>query len=121
MLSINTTQENSIFPSVRCGLEMAILNAIAERQGCSLLNIIQPWRETEKICEKSNVKICGLIDSTGTPAEVAVIASALVEEGFSALKLKVRLMRNKNCNTLHGSFNLLYHYIVICEATHFRI
>ncbi|OAY31236.2 hypothetical protein MANES_14G092500v8 [Manihot esculenta] len=81
--------ENSIFPSVRCGLEMAILNAIAERQGCSLLNIIQPWRETEKICEKSNVKICGLIDSTGTPAEVAVIASALVEEGFSALKLKV--------------------------------
>ncbi|KDP31426.1 hypothetical protein JCGZ_11802 [Jatropha curcas] len=81
--------EYSIFPSVRCGLEMAILNAIAERQGSSLLNMIQPQREEEKTNEKSRVKICGLIDSNGTPAEVAHIAYSLVEEGFSALKLKV--------------------------------
>eukprot|EP00257_Ricinus_communis_P024903 XP_025012317.1 protein PHYLLO, chloroplastic isoform X2 [Ricinus communis] len=81
--------ENSIFPSVRLGLEMAILNAIAERQGSSLLNIIQPQRGKEEAYEKSNVKICGLIDSNGSPAEVAYIASSLVKEGFSALKLKV--------------------------------
>ncbi|KAJ9163450.1 hypothetical protein P3X46_023117 [Hevea brasiliensis] len=81
--------ENSIFPSVRCGLEMAILNAIAESHGSSLLNITRPQKEKEEIYETSNVKICGLIDSTGTPAEVAFIASSLVEEGFSALKLKV--------------------------------
>ncbi|XP_050226145.1 protein PHYLLO, chloroplastic isoform X2 [Mercurialis annua] len=81
--------ENSIFPSVRLGLEMAIINAVAEMHGSSLLHIIQPWRENEEAYEKSTVKICGLIDSNGTPTEVARIASSLVEEGFSALKLKV--------------------------------
>ncbi|KAF2321397.1 hypothetical protein GH714_040986 [Hevea brasiliensis] len=87
--------ENSIFPSVRCGLEMAILNAIAESHGSSLLNITRPQKEKEEIYETSNVKICGLIDSTGTPAEVAFIASSLVEEGFSALKLKLQEVRKK--------------------------
>ncbi|WCJ35750.1 2-succinyl-5-enolpyruvyl-6-hydroxy-3-cyclohexene-1-carboxylate synthase [Euphorbia peplus] len=81
--------ENSVFPSVRLGLEMAILNAIAEREGSGLLNIIEPLRGNEEIYEKPVVRICGLIDSNGTPAEVAYIASSLVEEGFSALKLKV--------------------------------
>ncbi|XP_065879910.1 protein PHYLLO, chloroplastic isoform X2 [Euphorbia lathyris] len=81
--------ENSVFPSVRLGLEMAILSAIAEREGSGLLNKIQPQRENEGIDEKPVVRICGLIDSNGTPAEVADIASSLVEEGFSALKLKV--------------------------------
>ncbi|XP_028794653.1 protein PHYLLO, chloroplastic-like [Neltuma alba] len=31
---------SSIFPSVRCGLEMAILNAIANARGSSLLDIL---------------------------------------------------------------------------------
>ncbi|XP_011009175.1 PREDICTED: protein PHYLLO, chloroplastic isoform X3 [Populus euphratica] len=81
--------ECSIFPSVRCGLEMAILNAIAVSQGSSFISMLQPWKINEEIYEKSSVKICALIDSNGTPTEVAYIASSLVEEGFTAIKLKV--------------------------------
>ncbi|CAK7326442.1 unnamed protein product [Dovyalis caffra] len=82
-------RECSIFPSVRCGLEMAVLNAIAVSQGSSFLSILQPCMINEEIYERSCVKICALIDSDGTPAEVAYIASSLVEEGFTAIKLKV--------------------------------
>lgn len=81
--------ECSIFPSVRCGLEMAILNAIAVSQGSSFISMLQPQMINEEIYEKSSVKICALVDSNGTPNEVAYIASSLVEEGFTAIKLKV--------------------------------
>ncbi|KAJ0038657.1 hypothetical protein Pint_23420 [Pistacia integerrima] len=81
----------SIFPSVRCGLEMAILHAIAARHNSSFLNILYTKTETDEGISKSSssVKICALIDSTGTPLEVANIAITLVEEGFTAIKLKV--------------------------------
>ncbi|XP_075659886.1 protein PHYLLO, chloroplastic isoform X2 [Castanea sativa] len=80
----------SILPSVRCGLEMGILNAIAARQGSSLLNTLQPQiDEGDKSGRSSKVKICALLDSNGTPLEVACAATGLVEEGFTAIKLKV--------------------------------
>lgn len=88
--SVIFTQECSIFPSVRCGLEMAILNALAVRHNFSLLNILQQQTAKDEIYERSSsVKICALIDSNGSSAEVAYIASSLVEEGFTAIKLKV--------------------------------
>ncbi|XP_058184561.1 protein PHYLLO, chloroplastic isoform X7 [Rhododendron vialii] len=80
----------SIFPSVRCGLEMAILNALAATEGSSLLNILHPETATEELSQRSfTVQICALIDSDGTPKDVADIAATLVGEGFSAIKLKV--------------------------------
>lgn len=81
----------SLFPSVRCGLEMAILNAIAMSHGSSLLNILYPLRERneEKSENLASIRICALIDSSGTPEEVARIAVDLVEEGFTAIKIKV--------------------------------
>ena len=83
-------QPCSIFPSVRCGLEMSILNAIAARQSSSLLNILRPQiDEGDKSGRSSKVKISALIDSNGTPLEVAYAAATLVEEGFTAIKLKV--------------------------------
>lgn len=83
-------QPSSIFPSVRCGLEMAILNAIAAKNGSSLLNILQPQiDDIDKSERSSKVKICALVDSKGTPSEVAYAATRLVEEGFTAIKLKV--------------------------------
>jgi isochorismate synthase/2-succinyl-5-enolpyruvyl-6-hydroxy-3-cyclohexene-1-carboxylate synthase/2-succinyl-6-hydroxy-2,4-cyclohexadiene-1-carboxylate synthase/O-succinylbenzoate synthase len=83
-------QPSSIFPSVRCGLEMAILNVIAARQSSSLLNILLPQiDEGDKSERSSKVKVCALIDSNGTPSEVAYAATTLVEEGFTAIKLKV--------------------------------
>ncbi|KAL4281360.1 hypothetical protein GQ457_03G011440 [Hibiscus cannabinus] len=81
----------SLFPSVRCGLEMSILNAIAVSQGSSLLNILHPLRERneEKPEKLLSVHICALLDSSGTPEEVGHIATNLVEEGFTAIKIKV--------------------------------
>ncbi|XP_017425308.1 protein PHYLLO, chloroplastic isoform X3 [Vigna angularis] len=79
-----------IFPSVRCGLEMAILNAIANAKGSNMLNILHPSINENNNCETSlNVQICALIDSNGSPTEVANVAAKLIEEGFSAIKLKV--------------------------------
>ncbi|XP_073287012.1 protein PHYLLO, chloroplastic isoform X2 [Primulina huaijiensis] len=78
---------SSIYPSVRCGLEMALLSAISSRQGCTLLDILHPGRESSN--GPSAVEICALIDSFGTPMETAFVASKLIEEGFNAIKIKV--------------------------------
>lgn len=83
-------QPSSIFPSVRCGLEMAILNAIANAKSSNLLNILHPpTNENDKYESSLGVQICALVDANGSPTEVANVAAALVKEGFSAIKLKV--------------------------------
>ncbi|KAI3719962.1 hypothetical protein L6452_20868 [Arctium lappa] len=85
----------SLLPSVRCGLEMAILNAIAAAEGSTMLNILHPLAPKEEYAGRSShIKICALIDSDGTPAEVAYLAATLVEEGFTAIKLKVARRAN---------------------------
>uniref|UniRef100_A0A0A0KQZ1 Mandelate racemase/muconate lactonizing enzyme C-terminal domain-containing protein n=1 Tax=Cucumis sativus TaxID=3659 RepID=A0A0A0KQZ1_CUCSA len=86
---------SSIYPSVRCGLEMAVLHAIAGRKGCGLLDVLQHQLDEEKNLKTlSKVQICGLLDSGGTPSEVALVAKTLVEEGFPAIKLKETRQRN---------------------------
>ncbi|KAG8366507.1 hypothetical protein BUALT_Bualt17G0087200 [Buddleja alternifolia] len=75
----------SIFPSVRCGLEMAVLSALASKHGSSLFDILHQGKDEFT----PTVQICALIDSYGTPMETAYIASKLVEEGFTAIKIKV--------------------------------
>uniref|UniRef100_A0A803L7K1 Mandelate racemase/muconate lactonizing enzyme C-terminal domain-containing protein n=1 Tax=Chenopodium quinoa TaxID=63459 RepID=A0A803L7K1_CHEQI len=81
----------SLFPSVRCGLEMATLNAIAARQKCTLLGILwpQPVQINVKNQQPASIDICALVDAEGSPHEVASTVSALVEEGFRAVKVKV--------------------------------
>lgn len=81
----------SIFPSVRCGLEMATLNAIAARQNCTLLDTLwpQPHQGNVKNQQVASIDICALVDSEGSPSEVVNTASALVKEGFRAVKIKV--------------------------------
>ncbi|XP_049363348.1 protein PHYLLO, chloroplastic isoform X2 [Solanum verrucosum] len=81
-------QPNSIFPSVRFGLEMAVLNAIAAGEGSSLLNVLCIHRE-ESIENSLDVKVCALLESNGGPSEMALVATTLVREGFTAIKLKV--------------------------------
>ncbi|PON74619.1 Menaquinone biosynthesis protein MenD [Parasponia andersonii] len=85
---------SSLFPSVRCGLEMAILNALAARQGYDLLSLLHVQKDEVIAKESSKVQICGLVDSNGTPTEVADIVAKLVEEGFAAIKLKVARRRS---------------------------
>ncbi|KAI5434977.1 hypothetical protein KIW84_021707 [Lathyrus oleraceus] len=80
---------SSIFPSVRCRLEMAILNAIADYKGSNLLDVLNPSTNVNSKCEKSSeFPICALLDSNKSASEVANVAAALVKEGFSAIKLK---------------------------------
>ncbi|XP_060185317.1 protein PHYLLO, chloroplastic isoform X1 [Lycium barbarum] len=81
-------QPNSIFPSVRFGLEMAVLNAIAAREGSSLLNVLRGQTE-ESTGSPLDVKVCALLESNGGPNEMALVATTLVKEGFTAIKLKV--------------------------------
>lgn len=72
---------------------MAILNALAAEKGCNLFDLLHPRKDTSEISSNgcASIKVCGLIDSDGTPAQMARVAHLLVEEGFSAIKLKVRL------------------------------
>ncbi|XP_071926454.1 protein PHYLLO, chloroplastic isoform X3 [Coffea arabica] len=84
---------SSILPSVRCGLEMAVLNAVAAKEGSSMLNILFP--KTVDLPKKFlNVHICALIDSVGSPLDTAYIATSLVKEGFIAVKMKVARRAN---------------------------
>lgn len=70
---------------------MAVLNAIAASEGSSLLNILHP-QTVELSGGPLDVKICALLDGYGTPKEIASMAADLVKEGFTALKLKVRIL-----------------------------
>ncbi|KAL2905213.1 Protein PHYLLO chloroplastic [Bienertia sinuspersici] len=81
----------SVFPSVRCGLEMATLNAIAARQKCTLLGVLWPQSLKGDVTNKqpASIDICALVDSEGSPLEVANTVIALAEEGFCAVKVKV--------------------------------
>lgn len=89
---LTVIQPCTLLPSVRCGLEMAILNALATRQGSNLLGILHPLKAEGGISERPmTVQICALVDSNGTPTQVADIVAALVEEGFTAVKLKALL------------------------------
>ncbi|KAL3510951.1 hypothetical protein ACH5RR_030352 [Cinchona calisaya] len=83
----------SILPSVRCGLEMAILNAIAAKESSCMLNILFP-KIIELPKELLDVQVCGLIDSVGSPMDMAYIATSMVKEGFAAIKMKVARRAN---------------------------
>lgn len=67
---------------------MAILNAIADARGSNLLDILHSQTK-DNYQSSMEVQVCALLDSNGSPAEVANVAAALVEEGFSAIKIKV--------------------------------
>nr|XP_051209292.1 protein PHYLLO, chloroplastic isoform X2 [Lolium perenne] len=88
---------SSVFPSVKCGLEMAILNLLASQQKISLSEILtgsNPLLGDQSLVEynqnrSTRIQICALLDSYGTPMEVALAVAKLVEEGFTTVKLKV--------------------------------
>ncbi|XP_073113105.1 protein PHYLLO, chloroplastic isoform X4 [Elaeis guineensis] len=93
---------SSIFPSVRNGMEMAILNALAARAGSSLLELVTGCRSstqdsqslTEIMKGSARIQISALVDCNGTPMQVAHVVSRLVDEGFTTIKLKVARREN---------------------------
>uniref|UniRef100_A0ACD5ZH39 Uncharacterized protein n=1 Tax=Avena sativa TaxID=4498 RepID=A0ACD5ZH39_AVESA len=88
---------SSVFPSVKCGLEMAILNLFASQRKCGLSEILtgsNPSVRDQSLVEynqnsSTRIQICALLDSYGTPMEVALAVAKLVDEGFTTVKLKV--------------------------------
>lgn len=76
---------------------MAILNAVAEHQSSSLLGILYPHKDEKEISANSDgVQVCALLDPCGLPEEAACAASALVEEGYTTIKIKVMLFWRKS-------------------------
>lgn len=71
---------------------MATLNAIAARQDSTLFGILWPQPHQGKVVDQpaANIDICALVDSEGSPSKVADNVLGLVEEGFRAVKVKVR-------------------------------
>ncbi|KAM3241842.1 hypothetical protein ACQJBY_054524 [Aegilops geniculata] len=88
---------SSVFPSVKCGLEMAILNLLASQRKCRLSEILtgsNPLLRDQSLVEynqnsSAGIHICALLDSDGSPMEVARAVTKLVDEGFTTVKLKV--------------------------------
>ncbi|XP_038988041.1 protein PHYLLO, chloroplastic isoform X3 [Phoenix dactylifera] len=93
---------SSIFPSVRNGMEMAILNALAARAGSSLLELVTGCRSSLQDSQSlkdimkgsARIEISALVDCNGTPKQVAHVVSRLVDEGFTTIKLKVARREN---------------------------
>ena len=90
---------DTLFPSVRCGLEMAVLGALASANDCSIAELLngnmnQKNSLESKYCatrqrNEASVRICALLDSYGSPVEMASSALTLVQQGFCTLKIKV--------------------------------
>ncbi|KAL9253101.1 PHYLLO, chloroplastic-like protein [Drosera capensis] len=87
-------EPSSIMPSVRRGLEMAILNAFASRQSSSLLSVLHAPEDEVTSCSHSGTRICALLNGEGAPVDVANASYDLVHEGFCSLKLKVARRRD---------------------------
>jgi isochorismate synthase / 2-succinyl-5-enolpyruvyl-6-hydroxy-3-cyclohexene-1-carboxylate synthase / 2-succinyl-6-hydroxy-2,4-cyclohexadiene-1-carboxylate synthase / o-succinylbenzoate synthase len=94
-----SSQPSSIFPSVKCGLEMAILNLLASQRKCSLFKVLSGcdlFCRDENVVEynqnsSASIQICALVDCNGSPMEVALGVAKLVAEGFTTFKLKVTI------------------------------
>lgn len=108
---------SNLYPSVRCGVEAALLTAMAHSRGKSLATLLSPpaaaitsavssrtasgavsisnGSQTSAPCFDSGavVSVNGLVGGTGTAAEAAEQALLLVQQGFGTIKIKVSLCR----------------------------
>lgn len=107
-----------LLPSVRCGLEAALLSALAAAAGgTSLAALLEPSDTRPNAAaapqpaghgvgsalaglesgggalDVAGIAVCGLVDSCETPEATAAAAAALVQQGYTTLKLKVCCMR----------------------------
>jgi o-succinylbenzoate synthase len=93
--------DSALLPSVRCGLEFAVLNLVAATRGVSLCTLLQGApRCTRAGCggmttlaggvpTPSSVRVNGLLANHATPEAAAAAAAKLVDAGFDAIKIKV--------------------------------
>lgn len=72
--------EYTLFPSVRCGIETATLNLLANAEGKPLCTLLSPR------C-RGTVSVNALL--SGSREEIKAQLPSLMEEGYKAIKLKV--------------------------------
>jgi L-alanine-DL-glutamate epimerase-like enolase superfamily enzyme len=91
-------QAAGLLPSVRCGLEAALLSALAAAaSGDSLAALLSPAEAAMHLSAAAqttphaagSVQVCGLVDSFPSAAATAAAAVQLVRQGHTTLKLKV--------------------------------
>lgn len=86
---------SSVFPSVKCGLEMAILNLLESQRIDRSYGIFTGSNVVEyNQSSTASIQICALVDSCGTPMDVTLAVVKLVAEGFTTVKLKVGRRQN---------------------------
>uniref|UniRef100_A0A0E0G8W4 Mandelate racemase/muconate lactonizing enzyme C-terminal domain-containing protein n=1 Tax=Oryza nivara TaxID=4536 RepID=A0A0E0G8W4_ORYNI len=86
---------SSVFPSVKCGLEMAILNLLESQRIDRSYGIFTGSNVVEyNQSSTASIQICALVDSCGTPMDVTLAVVKLVAEGFTTVKLKVGRREN---------------------------
>ena len=101
---------SGVHPSVRCGLEGALLTALASARGQSLASLLgaaapdtpdggpDNFSPSEAdlaagsgVTSCGSVAVNGLLDCAGKPQECAAEAATMAARGFRTLKMKVRL------------------------------
>ena len=96
----------NLYPSVRCGLEGAVLTALADLQGrslASLLSFAQSPGSHQGAPSQHHVLVNALLDCGGSVEDCVAEAAQLVAHGYSAIKVKVCLhsaMALPGCATL---------------------
>ena len=92
---------SNLHPSVRFGLEGALLTAFAEQRGESLACGLGSSCGGSAMAQHGHgtpggslVQVNGLLDCSGGPQAAAAEAAELVRRGYRALKIKVRPSRS---------------------------
>ena len=94
----------NLYPSVRCGLEGALLTALAKAQKLTLAKLLSSSApattpQNEATDTGRAVLVNGLLDCDGDIEACRQEAADLVAQGYTALKLKV-LISKSGCHSL---------------------
>ena len=95
----------SMLPSVRCGLEGALLSALADARRLPLHTLLAGC-PVPSAGSPSGTAVNALLHCQGTPEERAGEAKHLVSQGYKTLKIKVK-MRNVLLCCIEGDRLLL--------------
>jgi L-alanine-DL-glutamate epimerase-like enolase superfamily enzyme len=80
----------ALYPSVRCAVETALLQALAAAQGCSMAELLLPLQQQQQADAGSRVvSVNALLPGTGTAEDLVAAGLQLAAEGASVIKVKV--------------------------------
>jgi isochorismate synthase/2-succinyl-5-enolpyruvyl-6-hydroxy-3-cyclohexene-1-carboxylate synthase/2-succinyl-6-hydroxy-2,4-cyclohexadiene-1-carboxylate synthase/O-succinylbenzoate synthase len=83
-----------LYPSVRCAVEGALLQALAATKRCSLQELLQQQQQQQlesgsSSSSSSVVHVNGLLPGSGSVDELVSAGQALAAQGYRAIKVKV--------------------------------